>query len=472
MSERKDLLKFFHEDNLKDGAPVNDNDLDPDQRSEFELLELIWSESSDLSDIEDFDAGKVWAKMETATVPQTVVETPVIEKAPEVKQTARVVPIRRYIAAAAAVGLLFIVGSRVLMQDSAVPVYKTFQTSEEARQYAFNTMLPIAEDILVRAQSDDFENTVYQMAGQRFDGETNVLVERIAAEALGKRRYRDNLEAFRNIDGNNYYPQIFIPDYENYQSKPGDPVIVFYLTDDPGRDGTYSYVGYKVEDGKLVEHAMINEQSLKNERVWVFSINENVDNFGQVNIPDFGAVQVNNGTGGRIDRIAVYDAKESWAGGSSELRIRGVMESWNGLDASGEVAGRQTIVSTTHPMGIRVKNLTRAELGSELEIDYPLHDAWDQQEFLNGEVQLAFVLFEADVWPNSVNQASYKLANGEPRMFTYSSAQEPYDVAQIFAASSPEGWRSPVFPSGIPDSQLISTFSQQNQSIRYNTETY
>ena len=154
------------------------------------------------------------------------------------------------------------------------------------------------------------------------------------------------------------------------------------------------------------------------------------------------------------------------------MRIRGVTESWNGLDANGQVGGSPTIVSTSLPRGVRVANLTRSDIGSEIEIDYPLHVFDQQNGFLEGEVQLAFVLFEADVWPNPVNEATYTLANGEPRMFTYCSAQQHYDVGSVFTTRPPDGWNSPVYPAGIPDTHFISTFSRSNSYIRYNTETY
>ena len=280
------------------------------------------------------------------------------------------------------------------------------------------------------------------------------------------------LAAFRNIDGNNYYPQIFIPDYEDYYQKEGDPVVVIYVTDKPSRDGSYSYIGYKYENGGLVEYQMIDEQVLQQERVWVISINENVDNIGELPTSSYGGQMVNNGRAGRIDRLAVYDAKESWAGGASELRIRGVLESWNGLDSDGQVGGRPTVVSTSRPTGMSIKNIGRNEIGSEIEIDYPLHFLEEDSKFLEDEVQLAFVLFEADVWPNDVSQATYRLANGEQRMFKYCSAQEHYDVGSVFTSMPPADFRSPIFPSGIPDTQYISFFSRQNQSIRYNTEIY
>ena len=196
------------------------------------------------------------------------------------------------------------------MQDNGVADYKTFTSAEEARSYAYNSLMPIAETVLSKAQNEAFESRVHDLAGQRFDGETTVLLEDLADEMPLRKKFAEKLAAFRNIDGNNYYPQIFIPDYENYYQKEGEPVVVIYVTDQPSRDGTFSYMGYKMGNGGLVEYAMIDEAALQQERVWVLSINENVDNLGELPPTDFGGQMVSNTTGGRIDKLAVYQAHE------------------------------------------------------------------------------------------------------------------------------------------------------------------
>ena len=180
------------------------------------------------------------------------------------------------------------------------------------------------------------------------------------------------------------------------------------------------------------------------------------------------------GRGGRIDKMAVFDNKESWAGGASEIRVRAYLESWDGVSDDGRGEHFETIRSGNSPSGVHLRNFSREEIlsGEVVEVDYPLHEGWEVKEFMNDGVQLVYVIFEADTWPNTVAQASYALANGDPRLVKYASAQEPYDVGSIFGAKSPENWRSPVFPQGIPDSQMIANFSKRTPAIYITTEEY
>ena len=358
--------------------------------------------------------------------------------------------IRRFsiVAAAAAVLILVVATKFLLNTDTEIP-YKTFASVDRAQDYAFTKMFPIAEELLIRAGSVDFENAVYARAGERFDGEANVLVQDVLGDEMQKKHWRTTMASFRNIEGKNYYPQIFIPDYEDYQTKDKEPVVVFYFSDTEGPNG-YEYMSYHIVDGKLAPNGLINEARLQDERVWVMSINENVDDFGDLPA-DLGTGQTvssGNGNGGRLAKMAIYDHKESWAGGSSEINVRVYLESWDGLDHNDEIADYKASRSTDNPRGYRVRNFSRQEIAEKLTVDvnYMLHDDWGDDEFLNDGVQMVFVIFEDDVWPNVSNKCSHQLTNGDLRLYSYRGAQDPYDVRGVFRTTSPEGWKQRIIP--------------------------
>ena len=175
-----------------------------------------------------------------------------------------------------------------------------------------------------------------------------------------------------------------------------------------------------------------------------------------------------------LTRWPSYDPKESWAGGSSEIRVRAYLESWDGVSHDGRGDDFQTVRSTNSPAGIPLRNFSREEVlnGEMVEVDYTLHEGWQAEEFLNDGVQLVYVIFEADTWPNNIGEATYSLANGDPRLVKYSSAQEHYDVGCVFGTKPPANWRSPVYPNGIQDSQLISNYSKRSPGIFISTEEY
>ncbi len=62
MSDKRDLIKFFHEERLTEGRPVKP-DLTEGEKREFDLLELIWNDSVEASKLETFDSSGAWEKV-------------------------------------------------------------------------------------------------------------------------------------------------------------------------------------------------------------------------------------------------------------------------------------------------------------------------------------------------------------------------------------------------------------------------
>ncbi|NJN40912.1 MAG: hypothetical protein HC811_00370 [Flammeovirgaceae bacterium] len=140
----------------------------------------------------------------------------------------------------------------------------------------------------------EFRSILYSFVEEAFDGEHNVLFKHLMEETKNPTHARmlgnklvgeklDILNAFSNIKGKNYYPQIFIPFYDELKAKgklsTKDPVLVVYTIDSQNS----IYQGYSLDtDGNLIETQDVSEAFAKENEVWVVSLNERVDNEGNV----------------------------------------------------------------------------------------------------------------------------------------------------------------------------------------------
>ena len=153
------------------------------------------------------------------------------------------------------------------------------------------------------ASSEDFRTLLYQEIEAQFDGDYNVLIEALAEmnsgsstvgsqmiTALGSETVFNNaLHAFKELEGESdkYYPQIFIPSYEELKAKheTGElpdlfstthtPTIVIHVEDQDNQLVT----GYQLdsETGELVALAnLIDEEYSTQNEVWAISVNEKI----------------------------------------------------------------------------------------------------------------------------------------------------------------------------------------------------
>lgn len=135
-------------------------------------------------------------------------------------------------------------------------------------------------------QEEEFKSFVYTEIEKKFDGDYNILFKNIddkfrTAEVLKSEEALNSKGFFENL---NRYPQIYIPFYEELKRKgklgKKPPVILIYT--DEHENGEYE--GYNLErDGSLNRlNFMINEKFAENNEVWVLSLNERVDENGEL----------------------------------------------------------------------------------------------------------------------------------------------------------------------------------------------
>lgn len=175
---------------------------------------------------------------------------------------------------------------------------------DEKRTYMKNEYKPIAQALTAMANDPEFRSILYQEIEKKFDGDYNVLIENLVnlKTASGKtlrERMESNigdgvidkaLDKFRNLEGEDWYPQIFIPSFDLLKEKQviqGRNQGVFQVVPIIFYDGDETKIvvnGYLPdENGELVESVFgIDEQYAMENEVWIISINESGIAPGQV----------------------------------------------------------------------------------------------------------------------------------------------------------------------------------------------
>ena len=197
----------------------------------------------------------------------------------------------------------------------------------------------------------DFRKLVYTEIDKKFDGDNNVLLEtlskeltssngRVAGALSGNEKFKTSLEAFKNIEGENYYPQIYIPFYEELSeestssngrimSVENDPLFVFF-TGDNSEDIYPAYQWDEASEELIKTDILVDEEYALTHEVWVISINERMD-------PADGSIMdESNLTNARtqstpsayVDQIKCKCHKESWAAGRSEVHMLLLVSDW------------------------------------------------------------------------------------------------------------------------------------------------
>ncbi|MGI6338684.1 MAG: hypothetical protein ACOXZV_04810 [Bacteroidales bacterium] len=148
----------------------------------------------------------------------------------------------------------------------------------------------LGKSVNMLMQEAEFKSYVYDEIEKKFDGDYNVLFKNVenkfpSAEILKSEESKSSKGYFDNLKR---YPQIYIPFFEELKrnGKLGkkSPVILIYT--DEIESGEYP--GYTLEkNGSLKRlNFLIDEKYAENNEVWVLSLNERVDENGEL-LTDF-----------------------------------------------------------------------------------------------------------------------------------------------------------------------------------------
>jgi len=338
------------------------------------------------------------------------------------------------------------------------------QPIEVQREYTINNLKKIGTAIAMIAEDKSMRSMVYKMVDKRFDGDTNVLIEqmmdvkpedknmtmRAYAEDLGMiKQMEDGMNAFKGIDNENWYPQLYIPFFDETSSTRIDsdiPPIILY----DGNEDIVNFPAYELDaNNNLIESELMIDQSYaENNEVWIISINSRSNN----NIEDFDLIPIDGGGGSggggsggggnnqpcvlRIDLLTVANAcqYESFAGGRTDVEIIRFLDnatlSAPNIRILGNEKGEEVIQ-------IRRNNF-RGGQNAVVNADFTLVSNF-QTNANQGLDGLYWVLFERDGFPSGKRTATVQsISGGRTATLEYRSSDSLYNVGreQFFSAPS------------------------------------
>ena len=332
-------------------------------------------------------------------------------------------------------------------------------------EFAQDNLKLYAQSVLAMQNESGFRADLYAAVEEAFDGEKNVLFKTLMDDSKNPKNARslkDNLQqlsstaltAFNNIEGYNYYPQVYIPFYEELKTAgklgKSEPKVIVYTHNLPNSE----YPTYTLNsDGSLTEGQSVSEDFAKENEVWVVSISERVDDNGAVKEEidsDNGRTQGVSFPNARFQTMKITSHKEEWVAGGSEVSIKRYMSFfWFDQHSSNPVAKEYSIEDAPDDgSGKRVKDVKRSDVDNTLTINWTYVVNWPNQsyQFDFGSVHTDFfyyVVFEYDAWPTGLRNAYIPDAgvSGNTIYTCYRSADTYYKMSNI-PESGADGWSS------------------------------
>ena len=355
--------------------------------------------------------------------------------------------------------------------EATLPNEITEKSRIDQNDYVSGHFKKIGESVLNLASNPVIRESIYREIDKKFDGDNNALINTlltlsinskftISEKALHEEALKSS-NAFFNIESKNFYPQLFIPFYEELLEKgvinrgsklsgKNLPLLVFKI----GDDEIDKVTGYLLDkSGKLIEFtSKINEEFAKQNEVWVISLNERVfssediqrisknKNFKQLSILT-----------SKIEKLKVKVDYEDWTGGASDVYINGWYANANASP-----------IGSSSPLGYinmypyvnerRIRDVSDSELNTTLTINWIMNDStipWNPATLGN---YMYFAIYESDSWPTARRDAEISTSNPSKKLYV------------TFRGKDPEYWAGRII-----DSQ-VSTFSVNNTSIEFNTK--
>lgn len=351
--------------------------------------------------------------------------------------------------------LVFISCQKQVQQDLISAEKQTIakQTIEEQYTYVRDNLRIVMKELAPFMKNKDFIHLIHSEAAKKFDGSNAVLIKTLIenpkfSNLINTDKIKVALEAFINIDGQNLYPQIYIPYFEKHFTKRNSPLFrtsvitdefVIYEGMEPQTTApsyTYNEEGIIIPTGTIV-----NEQYALNNEIYVISINEVVEN--DATVPIYSVVTQHASTVNfKIEKIWVKDNKESWLAGASEVHIKALAETYNHrIDGNplGGLTDYQTTRSVTpsNYKGHGIIQMIRDEItssGIPYLINYPLNENWKVDNFYTDPIAYTYVIFEYDPWPAGTKTAASEIVSclscpnegGRFSYLSFRSSNSPY----------------------------------------------
>ncbi|MEO1052364.1 MAG: hypothetical protein AAFX87_17150 [Bacteroidota bacterium] len=342
------------------------------------------------------------------------------------------------------------------------------QSYEQRVAYTHRHLSNLSQIVGQMARNPTLRQLLYEEAAKRFDGETNVILEVLIEKAKNSHMSLDleaeeaieSLNAFKGIEGVNYYPQIFVPNLEYFKRNTAlrseqdlnDPTIVLFT----GDESQEVFQGYSLgDDLTLIEEPdlLVDETYAGQNETWVLSLNETVtsecaiaeligeegpiDGEGEKSCLPGGRTGGTGGTGGggsgsghatpsaTITDILVACHHESWAAGQSEVHMITLVHSFEFID------GELNLYGGNDHQGGRIAKIPRDDVSNlqTIDVNFDVVNCWDDRA--PGLPYGSYVIFEYDGFPTGKKDITW-LSGGRSFDWEYKSADEAYDNSTLF----------------------------------------
>jgi len=321
------------------------------------------------------------------------------------------------------------------------------ETHAEQIEYLTSHLTILGKSALQAAKKESFKQELYAEVEKQFDGDYNVLFETLKAKlsndkglfgarlsGISNEDLEQSLNAFKGIDGDDFFPQIYIPHFEELKeqniktnsrvlTENSDPIIVINI----GDGGPIKVPGYRLNEYDDLEDVgfLVDEEYAINNEVWVISLNERY--FGEVEDAAWPAEDPTNARvmaspSAAVEWFQLKCRNEDWLNGAVEVNIISLISDWGFYNAEFNTYGNNQYE------GGRIRTIKRKDWDKPQDVYYYILNDWNDRapNMPYGNI----VIFEYDAWPASKNvQWNH---GGDIFDWTYRSSNSYYDVVTMY----------------------------------------
>lgn len=334
----------------------------------------------------------------------------------------------------------------------------------------------IGKGVLSASTNTNFRKMVYTEINKKFDGDFNVLVNTLGenaskmninlvqniAKSMGNvsdvtMNAQNAMSSFKNIEGNEYYPQVYIPFFENLKKNGkigiSNPTIVIFNGNSKNSKQN-GVSGYIIDSkGNINQIANIKEDYAKNNEVWVISLNERTVSTPQgmklkkelisdtKSLSKSSRVASTNDWEWKFWKMKILvDKDNNWLMGDSEVCMKAFIDS--NLNNSFALNTPYSIYGGYLDLGSFTVNNEQTNnkefIRSHKSTNYfkwgtTLGDNPD-----NVAQTMYYVIYEDDNWPAVERTATLDKVGGGTVEFLYRSEDLFYDSNTIYSSNGPD----------------------------------
>jgi hypothetical protein len=300
---------------------------------------------------------------------------------------------------------------------------------EEQIEYTKYHLLKIGSVISKLYQNAEFRTKLRSdlLAKNNNTESTILIIELISGENSKKYSFISNddkvtlingINAFKDIDGRDWEPEIYLPNFEDQNKTlyPTKPVVIPFVVEED--DDTYE--GYQENNQGQLERLpdeISEEMSNNHGNVIILKLSEDVEN--DENDEEIVDIQPSGyySKSVYLQWIKVKEHKESWVAGASEINIKAVFENHYGTTLSDDEYLSTTRSSYGKTSDCRICDVTRKNVKKKTKIDtnYLLQYQWYWTNYYglfvtsNYPERYYYTIYEYDGWPSGFDPAPYNI---------------------------------------------------------------